>query len=892
MAKKKADKENNTKQLGLFEFTNTKRLIERTSEIKQPEQQEANQIDIDAMHRTHESSEVAPQNVLRSDQQNLDLTSSTTHHVELTENENVMQLLWTWSIDTLVEQIKYHDHLYDMGQPVIQDTTYDQITERLRQLDPKNPILNKTFENTSETDDEVISLNSDIKRAHIGKTGSQKVIHDIPMLSLGKAYSAKEVLDWAKNIQGDLVASPKLDGLACSLRYDEKGDLIIASTRGNGDAGDDITANVRYISAIPKHIAASNVEIRGEVYMPLSSFRRFEDAKSPRNLAVGGLKQKVPSETAKYGLSFFGYEMFGESFTTEKEKLNRIQELGFCAVEHEVLPRNTLKLCALTEKERVIAEEKLISDYTQRMLEERATWDFDADGLVFKTNDISEQDLNNVTLHHPKYAIAFKFQGESGTTVLRSVEWQVAKQGLITPVGNFDAIILNGAAIKRANLIHAGHIEYFPDPTLPRDPENPFKIPTYALKLGAKILVSRRGGVIPCIERAVDIPEDAQTIEIPTKCPSCGAPVQIIKSDKSDPVDAKKDYVSSNSIYFIACSDPTNCPSTSQSIIENYVKVINCLGFGEKIIDSLYEADLITTPADLYRLSVKDIAFAISQTKGTEFSSNDTENGIMPQKLYDAIQLSRTMSLAQFLEALSIPNLGKEMSRELESAFGSIDKIIDVDSKQLIGAIYIKNKNKYLYSKIQSSIKAYDETTRNWLLRVGVKEPDNRRIRNYFKDDYHAITAASLEEIFEALVVEIIKEEPKKFESIHRGLIARRPLIEDLLQYVNVTVSQKRESPKDGPFKGMSFLFTGSLASMKREEAQKKVEALGGSSANSVTKTLSVLVATNNTSSKWKKAEELNAKGTANIELWTEALFLERLKEAETISATKDNYEG
>ena len=807
---------------------------------------------------------------------------------ETINDKIVLDKLVSWSVTELVEQIKYHDCLYSIGKSVISDPVYDQITIRLKMLDPENPILSKTYETSSEDDDSKDDLTSpgEVRRGQVGKNGSQKVIHNIAMLSLAKAYSAEEVFDWAKNIKGDLVASPKMDGLACSLRYDEKGDLRVASTRGNGQAGDDITANALYIKDIPKHINASNVEIRGEVYMPLSSFEHFKntnqaDVKSARNLAVGGLKQKSASETAKYGLSFFGYEMFGESFESEMAKLARIAELGFHAVPHECLVRP-----AVPQKESVVqrevrekAEHALIFDYTQRMLEERETWDFDADGLVFKTNLIEEQDQNNVTLHHPKYAIAFKFQGEEGSTILRSIEWQVAKQGIITPVGVFDTIILNGAALKRATLVHAGHIEHFPDPMLPRDPANPHEIQTRPLKLGSRILVTRRGGVIPCIERPHEVPESAQPIELPKTCPSCGAPVRIMKSEKADPVKTDKDYVSGKYIYFLACSDPENCPSTNQSLIENYVKCINCLGFGSKIIEYLYDVDLLKTPADLYRLSIRDIAFAIAQSKGSD-AKDDPEIGVMPQKLYDAIQAARHMSLSQFLEALSIPNLGKEMSRELEKAFGTIDRVLAASPEELIRVMYVKNKAEVIYNKIKTSVRAYDESVNQWLDRIGVKSNYNKAVRTAFCDE-NSIRAASINDITISLIEERKQRDAKKLETIQRGFSYRRPVIDDLLKYV-VIGQPATDSLNDGPFAGMSFLFTGSLASMKREEAQARVEALGGKSASSVTKTLSVLVATNNTSTKWKKAEDLNQKGTASIELWTEETFLEKLREAES----------
>ncbi len=843
------------------------------------------------------------------------------------EEKHLESSFLSMDADELAGVIQHHDALYESGHPVISDALYDRLRRRLEELNPEHPILNRFFESSSDPEPTL----QDRQTGRIGKDGRRKVRHEISMLSLSKAYDAETVAEWAKDIHCDLVGSPKLDGLSCSLLYDSEGNLVLASTRGNGEEGDDITPNVRYIKAIPHKINASNIEVRGEVYMPLSSFKQFEDAAmSPRNLAVGGLKQKDPAETAHYGLSYFAYELFGESYDTEIEKLARLKELGFIAVEHELIPR---PVPYSKEQNRT-----QIHAYFHRMLAERPSWDFDADGIVFKANSVEEQRRQGVTAHHPKHSIAFKFQGEQGETTLRSVDWQVSKTGVITPVANFDMLVLSDAEIQRATLVHAGHVEHFPifDP---EDPESRDK--TTHLKLGSRLLVSRRGGVIPCAEMVMSEPEDGVPVEIPQKCPSCGAPTETKYSTKDD-------------IYYLACSDPQNCPSTGQALIENYVKVINCMGFGEKIIESLYDSKLISTPADLYRLNPSDIAMAISNDPAE--NSKGEIKGILPQKLYQSIQSSKNVSLAVFLESLSIPSLGREMSKLLEKTFKTLDALLaakieelaaitsgsikDITStckliykqiqnsesiqtnetaEQFLTHLFLKPDNlktiqiilnqytskeaiqnadpvqleqymiqekniqkltladkKYLASVQKGNIKA-DESFEQYLERLATSEANKKNIQSLAEDfpTYELLKRASLDDISQSIEA----RRRTTAWNIMKGLKQRSELIRDLRQFV--TIQEVETTPVvGGPFENMSFLFTGTLASMKREEAQARVEALGGNAASGVSKNLSVLVATSTSSSKWKKAQDLNAKG-ANIQLWTEDEFIEALNRAE-----------
>ena len=732
------------------------------------------------------------------------------------------------SVQELASEIELHNRLYNEGNPIISDPLYDRLVEQLRSLSPNHPILNQ------------------LTSPDVENTSDGKVRHQIPMLSLSKAYTVDEVMEFLVKTEADFIGSPKIDGLACSIRYDKNGDLLQASTRGDGAVGDDITANVRYIRAIPKHIDMPDLEVRGEVYMPISSFNAFEGIKkSPRNLAVGGLKQKNPSDTAHYGLSFFAYEAVGHDFQTEHEKYDTLKSLGFTPVNYHFF-----QWPSGNEADNRTQVQQMVEHYCLQETARRPTWDFDADGLVFKLDDTKLQKSLGATEHHPKCAIAFKFAGDEGETVLKSVEWQVAKSGVITPVANFEPLLLSGAMVQRASLSNAAQVEKFP--TSDGNEQH--------LKLGATLLVSRRGGVIPHVEKMVSCDDNDVDVEIPKVCPSCGAPV--IRDN-----------------LFLKCSDPENCPSTGQALIENYLKVVNCLGFGEKIIANLYDSGLIKTPADLYRLTIQDIALAVAQSEDGVLDPD----ALLPPKLYNAIQNTRNLDLATFLEALSIPSLGKVTSKLLAKKLPKLDLIRNATVQQLFDALEYRKldaaEGEKLFQRIRDKSPKSSESLEDYCRRAVTKKVEYQKyLLAEFKTLEMLINASS--ETIQHSLESGYAGDAANVRSIMRGLEQRKPLIEDLLQYVVIAEQAVQRQVESGAFADMTFLFTGSLESMKREEAQSRVEALGGKAATGVSKNLSVLVATSNTSSKWKKAQELNEKG-ANIQLWTEQDFLEQLEKAE-----------
>src|ERR1035437_3611601 len=349
----------------------------------------------------------------------------------------------------LEKEISKHNNLYwNQNKPIISDQEYDSLVEALRNLNPDSEVLSE-IPSTS-------------------KYGAN-VKHDIPMLSMGKAYSLEEIKKWAKSIKCDeFVASVKLDGCSCSIIYDN-GKLVQASTRGNGTVGEDVTANVKKIANVPKTILEKRrIEVRGEVVMPLSVFNKyFKNSNSnPRNLAAGSLKQKDPNETAKRGLAFYAYNIIG------------IPEL-----EQESSKFTTLQYAKITVAPNAFLKTENIETVYNHFIEIRDELDFDIDGVIFMANPIELQNKLGNTSHHPRYAIAWKIAGEMSTTVLEDIEWSISRTGVITPVAILKLVDLSGSMIGRASLHHAGFVK------------------SMNLSKNAVVEVSKRGMVIPQVER-------------------------------------------------------------------------------------------------------------------------------------------------------------------------------------------------------------------------------------------------------------------------------------------------------------------------------------------------------------------------------------------------------
>lgn len=507
------------------------------------------------------------------------------------------QALAGMSVEQLEREVRHHNHLYwDLAQPEISDYDYDRLVRQLSQRAPDSPALHE------------------MGPSLVGRYG-EPVEHLTPMLSLDKCYDGQELSSWASKFEGQVVATPKMDGIACSLRYDERGWLSLAATRGDGLVGDDVTANVHTIADVPRKLEAPGLEVRGEVYMRLSVFEQFgEQFSNPRNLTAGAIKSKEPERCAKYQLSFAAFDVLGSDRDTERGKLDLLGELGFPPIDYYVLERQRL------------------GEGFEQFARRRPELDYEIDGVVYKADRVDEQERLGSTAHHPRYAIAYKFQGDSSTTTLEHVGWSVARSGVITPVARIAPVTLSGATVSRASLHNAGYVDKL------------------GLTLGAQVVVTRRGGVIPHVEMVAE-PGD-RPVERPAKCPSCGCPVD----DRGD---------------FLYCSEPLSCPDVVIGTLAHFVKVVDIQGFGDKLLSEAYERGFVRTPADFYRLEREQLL------------QMERVGEKLADKLLAEIERHREIPLGTFLRALGVEELGKHVAGILEREYRTLERVRAVSVEEL-----------------------------------------------------------------------------------------------------------------------------------------------------------------------------------------------------------------
>jgi len=634
---------------------------------------------------------------------------------------------------------------WDKAAPSLPDALYDQLVERLKRQNPGAEVLSAMGPTVPA--EPALAADEAVLLAPEARFGAG-VVHKRPMLSLDKCYNEPDLQAWANKFTGEILVMPKMDGVACSLRYDRRGELVLAATRGSGIEGEDITANALEIKAIPNQLATdgTELEIRGELYMKLSEFARYkDDFANPRNLTAGSIKQKDRSKSRAAHLSFFPYDIIGPEFVDEREKFGRLALLGFAEIDHEFVPR-----------------EQLQAAY-ERFARARPNLDYEIDGVVYRSSSLKEQARLGLTGHHPRYAIAYKFQGDSGVTELLDVLWSVSRTGVITPVALLEPVELSGAMIGRASLHNLNIFD------------------ALGVTHGCRVEVTRRGGVIPNVERVIEAGPHARPFVVPTQCPACGSPAARTKKREGE---------------FLFCSQPKQCVSARLGELEHFAKVVDIQGFGPKVISAAVDAGLLSTPADFYTLRAEDLGEL--ERLGEKSAQN----------LIDQIEGHRELALAVFLQALGVEHLGKQNAQLLAGEFTTLQRILGLGRDDLM------------------TVK-------------GIKD---------------AIADAIVD-----------------------GLKARSELVEALLRHVTVAKGERPEPVAGGALTGKSFVFTGTLEGFTREQAQARVQALGGEVPSGVNKALSYLVVgagKGAKSSKQKKAEELIAGGAA-LKVLSEAEFLE-----------------
>lgn len=537
--------------------------------------------------------------------------------------------------DKLRREIRHNEYLYYvLDAPEITDAEYDRMMVRLRELEARYP--------------DSIPADSPTQRVG-GRASSQftEVRHLEPLLSLGNVFSAEELRAFDERVRSGLpagskveyVMEPKIDGLACSLIY-ENGKLVRAATRGDGVVGENVTANVRTIRSIPLTLKVPDgetvpelLDVRGEVYMPRQAFmllneQRAERGESefanPRNAAAGSLRQLDPQVTASRSLSFFAYYLVGEGAQPKhSESLALLAHYGFKVSENYKVVENIDEAI------------KYIGDFKEL----RQGLSYDTDGAVIKVNDVYQQRILGATGKDPRWATAYKYPPEQAETTLEDIDWRVGRTGVLTPTAVLTPVKLSGSVISRATL----HNEDF--------------IRAKDIRIGDRVVINKAGEIIPEVLRVVVEKRtgDEKEVEIPSVCPECGWRVERQGEEAA-----------------IRCTNP-HCPALGREGLIHFVSrdAMNIDGCGPSVINALLDAGLVRNAADLYSLRKDDLL------KLERMGEKSADN------LLAALAESKKNELDKLLFALGIRHVGAKVARILATEFGSMEKLQQAQPEEL-----------------------------------------------------------------------------------------------------------------------------------------------------------------------------------------------------------------
>lgn len=540
-------------------------------------------------------------------------------------------------ITALRTTLRHHEYLYHvMDTPEIPDAEYDRLMRELRELESAHPDL--------------ITPDSPTQRVGAAPLATfEQVRHEVPMLSLDNTFDEAGFLAFNKRVQDRLKSTDdltyccelKLDGLAVSLLY-ENGLLVRAATRGDGTTGENITANVRTIHAIPLRLHGDNiparVEVRGEVFMTESGFEKLnEEARrtggkvfaNPRNAAAGSLRQLDPRITAKRPLTFFCYGLGllegGEMPASHWQRLQQFKAWG--------LP--------VSDRIRLVHTADEVLAFYRQVEQDRPSLGFDIDGVVIKVDSQALQEQLGFVARAPRWAVAFKFPAQEQMTVVRDVEFQVGRTGAITPVARLEPVQVAGVIVSNATLHNADEIARL------------------GLRIGDKVVIRRAGDVIPQVVNVVESerPADAREIVFPSHCPVCGSDVERVEGEA-----------------VTRCTGGLICGAQRKEALKHFVsrRAMDVDGMGDKIIDQLVEKEYVKTPADLFRLTAGKL------------TGLDRMGPKSAQNVVDALEKAKFTTLPRFLYALGIREVGEATAANLANHFGELEKVMNADLDALI----------------------------------------------------------------------------------------------------------------------------------------------------------------------------------------------------------------
>ncbi len=651
-------------------------------------------------------------------------------------------------IESLRDEIRYHNYRYHTLDDIeIPDAEYDRLVRELQRLEAEHP--------------ELVTPDSPTQRVGAEPSAAlQTVRHRLPMLSLDNVFSIDELQEFHRRVteklelEGDAgslayAAEPKLDGAAVSLLFEE-GRLVRAATRGDGTTGEDITHNVRTIESVPLRLLGSGyppvLEVRGEVFMPRAGFEAYNEKAraagektfvNPRNAAAGSLRQLDPKLTAERPLDMYVYSVGlveGRKLPGKhSEIIDRLGEWG-------------LKTCP--ERDVVRGVEGCLA-YYERIGAKRNDLAYDIDGVVYKVDSLAMQRELGFVARAPRWAVAHKFPAQEEMTKVLGVEFQVGRTGALTPVARLEPVFVGGVTVSNATL------------------HNIDELHRKDVRVGDTVIIRRAGDVIPEVVNVIKKrrPKKTSTVELPTQCPVCGS------------------HVTREAGEAVArCTGGLFCKAQRAEALKHFVsrRAMDIEGLGAKLIAQFVEEDRIANPAEIFELTQEELA------NRERMGEKSAEN------LVNAIEASKSTTLARFLYALGIREVGEATAANLASYFGSLPAIIEATIDDL------------------------------------VKVPDvgpvvAARIRDFLDEEHNLEVIARLQ----ALGVRWEDSDP-------------------------------RQAAEDGPLSGKTFVITGTLPGMTRDEAKDLIQSNGGTVTGSVSRKTSFLLAGEKAGSKLAKAQNLD----------------------------------
>jgi len=660
-------------------------------------------------------------------------------------------------VEALRARIRHHNYrYYVLDDPELADADYDALYDELVALEAEHPDLVTVDSPTQRIGGEPL-------------TQFASVEHQVPMLSLDKCTTTGELEDWLARCrtrldhQGalHLTCEPKIDGVAVTLLY-QQGRLVLGATRGDGQTGEDITANVRTLRAVPLVVEHDDlppvIEVRGEIYLPQADFQAYnarareEGARTlvnPRNGAAGSLRQLDPKVTASRPLTMFCYgigRLEGDwQPQTQMEVLERLQRWGF-RVNPEV---------------RAVEDAAGAEAYIDGLLQRRTRLGYDIDGVVIKVDRLDLQRRLGTITRRPRWAMAFKYPAEEATTRVQAVEFQVGRTGAVTPVARLEPVFVGGVTVSNATL------------------HNMDEVARLDLHVGDTVMVRRAGDVIPQVMAVIAAkrPPDAAPVALPAGCPSCGSPI--------DRVD--------NEAVARCTAGPRTCPAQRKEGLKHVASrlALDIEGLGDKLIEQLVEADLVREPADLFRLSRDTLA------------GLDRMGGKSADNLREALERAKETTLPRFIYALGIREVGEATAQNLARHFGSLDALMAASVEDLEGV-----------------------------------------------PDVGPVVAGHLHGYF---------ADPERREAIGD------------LRAVGVHWPDPTGGGGPAPLVGQTWVLTGTLEAMSRDEARERLQRLGAKVAGSVSAKTTVVVAGPGAGSKLDRAQALG------VTILDEAAFLDLL---------------